>query len=96
MIDIFNIFAYNVGMKTIQYTIRSVSPQLDRHLRQLAKLKCKSLNQIVLDTLEQEAGNSNDTKLNHSLDGLAGTWVEDPEFDATIDAFEQIDPEKWQ
>ena len=83
-------------MNNVQYTIRSVPPQLDKRLRQLAKLKGMSLNKVVLETLEQHSGNKSAGKLNHNLDRLAGTWVEDPEFDATIKEFEQIDPEKWQ
>lgn len=83
-------------MSQIQYTIRSVPPQLDKRLRQLAKLKGTSLNKIVLETLEERTDPKTAGKLNHNLDRLAGTWVEDPEFDATIDQFEQIDWEKWQ
>ncbi len=83
-------------MNTVQYTIRSVPPQLDRRLRQLAKRKGISLNKVVLETLEQHSDAKSGAKLNHNLDRLAGTWVEDPEFDATIEEFERIDLEKWQ
>lgn len=40
-------------MSTTQYTIRAVPKQLDRFLRQQARLRGKSLNQTVLDYIEQ-------------------------------------------
>jgi|GEM_PF-1456665 hypothetical protein len=47
--------AYNVGMKTAQYTIRSVPPQLDAFLRRQARISNRSLNQVVLDYVAQAA-----------------------------------------
>lgn len=40
-------------MATIQYTIRSVPKNLDAFLRRQAKLRGKSLNQTILDYIEQ-------------------------------------------
>lgn len=40
-------------MSTIQYTIRSIPKNLDNFLRRQAKLQGKSLNQTVLDYIEQ-------------------------------------------
>jgi hypothetical protein len=45
--------AYNVGMTTVQYTIRSIPKNLDNFLRRQAKLQNKSLNQTVLDYIKQ-------------------------------------------
>jgi len=45
--------AYNVGMRTIQYTIRAIPKNLDNFLRRQAKMQGKSLNQTVLDYIEQ-------------------------------------------
>ncbi len=45
--------AYNVGMNTTQYTIRSIPQKLDTFLRHQARLKGKSLNQTVLDYIQQ-------------------------------------------
>lgn len=44
---------YNVGMNTTQYTIRSVPKALDVFLRRQATARGKSLNQTVLDYIEQ-------------------------------------------
>ena len=30
------------------------------------------------------------------LDDLAGSWVDDPEFDAIIAEMDQVDPELWK
>lgn len=32
----------------------------------------------------------------HDLDGLIGSWQEDPAFDAAIRAFEQVDEALWK
>jgi hypothetical protein len=45
--------AYNVGMHTTQYTIRSVPKALDSFLRRQAVAHGKSLNQTVLDYMLQ-------------------------------------------
>jgi hypothetical protein len=45
--------AYNVGMNTTQYTIRSIPKALDTFLRRQAIARGKSLNQTVLDYIEQ-------------------------------------------
>lgn len=52
-LDICRHTAYNVGMSTIQYTIRAVPRKLDNFLRSQARMQGKSLNQIVLDYIEQ-------------------------------------------
>jgi hypothetical protein len=45
--------AYNVGMDSIQYTVRGVRPELDAELRRESRTSGKSLNALVLETLEQ-------------------------------------------
>jgi hypothetical protein len=32
----------------------------------------------------------------HDLDDLAGTWVDDPEFDKAIEEQHKVDPELWK
>jgi hypothetical protein len=44
--------AYNAGMSGIQYTIRRVSPALDAELRREASETGKTLNAVVVQTLE--------------------------------------------
>jgi hypothetical protein len=40
-------------MKTTQYTLRAIPERLDAFLRRQARLRGKSLNQTVLDYIEQ-------------------------------------------
>lgn len=45
-------YAYNAGMNSIQYTVRGVSPDLDAELRREARTTGKTLNALVVETLE--------------------------------------------
>lgn len=78
-----------------QYTVRSLSPQLDRALRQKSRETGKSLNEVVLETLQKGVGLSDQPIEYHDLDALIGTWKEDPEFDAVLQAQDQVDPNLW-
>ncbi|MEK6644189.1 MAG: antitoxin [Planctomycetota bacterium] len=82
--------------KSHQYTIRAVPPDVDQALRRKARASGKSLNEIVLDVLARETSNTAEPKLHHDLDFLAGTWVEDPEFDRILEEQRQIDWEQWR
>lgn len=46
-------YAYNAGMSSIQYTVRGVPPKLDAQLRREARTTGKTLNALVVETLEQ-------------------------------------------
>ncbi len=83
-------------MKRIQYTIRSVPPDVDRALRRKAKAASTSLNEVALRALRHEAGLADGPFKKRDLSDLAGSWVEDPEFDAAMEWFEQIHPEDWR
>lgn len=78
-----------------QYTIRNLTTQIDKKLRDKAKETGKSLNEVVLETLKRGAGLTEETATFHDLDPLAGTWKEDPEFDQAITLQDTIDPKIW-
>lgn len=82
--------------KAIQYTIRSIPPEVDRALRQQARREGKSLNDVALEALARATGASNGEVIPHDLDHLIGTWIEDPKFDEVMAAQRQIDPEMWR
>jgi hypothetical protein len=83
-------------MTETQYTIRGISGRLDRKIRELASREGKSLNQTVLEVLNAGVGLS-DTPVKYTdLNDLAGTWVQDPEFDRAILEMDRIDPELWK
>ena len=90
------IVAYIVGMKTIQYTIRSVPPAIDRTLRSRASKSHESLNAVVIAALEKGLGLAEEPPDFHDLDDLAGTWVHDPAFDKAMEAFSCIDKDLWK
>lgn len=92
-------FAYNVGMKSkqnVQYTVRGIPPRLDKLVRRRARREGKSLNQIALEALQALVGLGRERIRYHDLDSLAGSWVEDPEFEEAIRAQDQVDLELWQ
>jgi len=87
---------YNECMERHQVTIRRVPERVKQLLKELAKREEKSLNQIMLEVLERGLGLAGEEIVYHDLDDLAGTWVEDPEFDKAIEEQHRIDPELWE
>ena len=91
---------YNAGMrrseKRKQYTIRDIPSTVDGALRRRAKREGKSLNQVTVEALTLAVGLAEERPAYHDLDDLAGTWVADAEFDAALEAQDQVDSELWQ
>lgn len=91
--------AYYEGMKKRQhrqYTIRKVPDRMDKLLRERAVEEHKSLNDAALDALAHGLGASGEPVRYHDLDDLAGSWVDDPEFDRALADMRKIDPEIWK
>ncbi|MEK6609172.1 MAG: toxin-antitoxin system HicB family antitoxin [Myxococcota bacterium] len=80
----------------MQYTLRRISPALDRALRRHAREAGKSLNQIAVEALQRGLGLTEEPVRRRSLEGIRGTWIDDPEFDAAIRDQDQIDPDLWK
>jgi plasmid stability protein len=83
-------------MSKIQYTIRGISDRLDARIRERASKEGKSLNEAVLEVLNTGLGISENQVRYTDLDDLAGTWVNDPEFDRAIEEMDRVDPELWK
>jgi hypothetical protein len=83
-------------MERHQLTIRRVPERVKRLLQELAKREEKSLNQVSLEILERGLGLTSEEIVYHDLDDLAGTWVDDPEFDKAIEEQHRVDPELWK
>ena len=81
-------------MKESQYTIRRVPAHLDEALRRKAKRKGVSLNQVLLESLEESVGE--EAAKYHDLDALTGSWKTDKAFDNAVKAFDKIDPDDWK
>jgi len=69
---------------------------LDKRLRERAAKERKSLNQTALEALKAGIGLTENPVRYRDLDDLAGTWVNDPEFDRAIEGMDRIDPELWK
>jgi len=80
----------------VQYTIRQVPAQIDEALRRRAREERRSLNTVAIEMLERGLGLTGTPVRHHDLDDLAGTWIDDPEFDKAIQDMDQIDQELWQ
>lgn len=80
----------------IQYTIRGVTPALDRCIRKKAAHEGQSLNTIAMALLERGLGLSGDAVRYTDLDDLAGTWVDDPSFDDAVARLHRVEPDLWK
>lgn len=80
----------------MQYTLRNIPPAVDRALRALARREGKSLNEIAIRARARAVG-LGDTPVRHrDLGDVAGTWQEDPAFDAALAEQEAIEESLWQ
>ncbi|MGA0333863.1 MAG: hypothetical protein ACO3NW_07900 [Kiritimatiellia bacterium] len=81
--------------KSIQYTIRGVSEQTDRLIREKAALYGGSLNETALKLLEEGVGIKED-RVFHDLDGYSETWVADPASDELLESMRLIEKDLWK
>jgi hypothetical protein len=90
--------AYGAGMskKAIQYTLRDVSPTMDKAVRQRAKMLGESINHVALDALARGAGvHGTPARVHDDLDAFFGSWVEDAEVDRALGAQRRVDRKTW-
>jgi hypothetical protein len=73
-------YAYSVGMGSIQYTVRGVPPKLDAELRREARTAGKTLNALVVETLEHAKLSSSPTVYD-DLDWFVGKGPCESELD---------------
>jgi hypothetical protein len=79
----------------MQYTLRNIPAALDRALRALARREGKSLNEVAVRALARAVGLGDMAVRQRDLGDLAGTWQEDPEFDAALEDHDRIDESLW-
>jgi hypothetical protein len=83
-------------MSAIQYTVRSVPRRLDKQIRQKAATEHKSMNNVLLESLEHGLGLGDEKPLHHDLDSFYGRWQKDAGFDKAMKEFDRVDAELWQ
>ena len=79
-----------------QYTIRGIQVGLDRALKKKAEEEGKSLNTVLVESLERAAGFLGEPIVHFDLDGLIGKWEEDPEFERCMEEQERIESDLWK
>ena len=91
-------YAYVAYMKTKQYTVRGISPLLDRRLRQQAKAQNKSLNAVAVEALRKASGLNEawGAAVYDDMDDLIGSWKSDPATDAAFAQMRSIDGDLWK
>ena len=80
----------------MQYTLRDIPPALDTELRRRARTSGKSLNAVAVDALKRGAGLGEEPVRQRDVGDVAGTWVQDPEFDRAIKAQHRVDRRLWR
>jgi hypothetical protein len=79
-----------------QYTIRGVPNIVDRALRRKARSERKSLNEVAVEALHRHAGLDKTTEVFADLDGLIGSWENDPAFDRALAEQDLVDEKLWR
>lgn len=82
-------------MKAHQYTIRNVPQRVHRALRRRAAERGVSMNSLLLEALEAEAGERAPPPANKDLDDLFGTWVQDEAVDRALSELRRVEPKDW-
>lgn len=86
-------------MKNI--TLRGIDDALDKRLREKAREKGVSINQLVIDLLKEQLGLKKEKKytvVHRDLDHLFGRWSEEEfqRIQGKIDSERETDPELWK
>ena len=79
-------------MKATQYTVRGVPPEVDHALRERAKSRKISINQVIVEELSKATIGS---KQFSDFSDLVGRWTPDPAFDEVAEGQRQVHPEDW-
>jgi len=85
-------------MKSI--TIHDLDDELDKEIREKAKIQEMSLNKTIKNLLKKALGLKSPAEPNHKDEfmDLFGVWSEEDfkEFTVSIEGFETIDPGDWR
>ena len=76
--------------------ISNLPVDVDAALRRRSSAEGKPLEEVAMDAMRAGLGLSTRPEKRRDLSDIAGTWVEDPEFDAAMAEQDEIGPETWQ
>lgn len=79
-----------------QYTVRRIPAALDAALRRRARSERKSLNEVALEALRRAAELPEPDTAFDDLDACIGTWEDDPELAAALEAQDRVDETLWR
>jgi hypothetical protein len=81
-----------------QLTVRNISPDLDKALRDESRRRGQSVNGTVLEILRHFLGLTPKSSYDNGLGSLAGSWGQDEfeEFERNTSSFSEIDEEVWR
>lgn len=70
--------------------------ELDQKLRVASKENSKSLNTLIIETLEKQFVHPEGKPKYRDLNHFSGCWEDDPEFDRAINLFDEINDNDWE
>jgi hypothetical protein len=79
----------------MQYTVRGIPTTVDKALRQRARAKGKSLNEIAIETLAEGVGLQAHLE-RRDLSDVVGTWKKDAAVEAALAAQDEVDEDLWK
>jgi len=79
-------------------TVRKLPPRLGDALQRETRRRGRSLNQTVIDLLEQALGTAAGTRRSNGLRSLAGRWsaAESRAIETALKDHERIDKDQWR
>ncbi|MBA2320626.1 MAG: hypothetical protein H0V89_05660 [Deltaproteobacteria bacterium] len=80
----------------MQYTLRQIPEAVDRLLRRRAAEEGASLNEVAIAALARGLGIGTVEVKHRHLGDIVGSWVSDPETDASLDEQRRLDPDLWR
>lgn len=78
-------------------TLRDLPPRLETAIRERAQRENKSHEQVALEAMLRGIGmHDGPVQQQRNLDGIAGTWEEDPSVAAALESQRLVDPDLWR